>query len=89
MTDADQDKDLSRLTDSRFADVPIEITISVGTARPLIRDLLSLDEDAVLPLDRTLDDPVTCAGVDHRLLRAQGFDGVDLGSAAGGKVGGD
>jgi len=38
--------------------VPIEITISVGRARPTIRDLLSLSENAVLPLDRRIDDPV-------------------------------
>lgn len=71
MTDADQDRDLNRLTDSRFADVPIEITISVGTARPLIRDLLSLDEDAVLPLDRSLDDPVDLYVGDKLIGRGQ------------------
>lgn len=38
--------------------VPIEITISVGHARPSVRDLLSLGENAVLPLDRRVDDPV-------------------------------
>ncbi len=41
-----------------FAQVPIEITISVGRARPLVRDLLRLGPDAVLPLDRRVDDPV-------------------------------
>ncbi len=56
--DAEDSPDLKRLADTRFADVPIEITISVGIARPLIRDLLSLEEEAVLPLDRSLDDPV-------------------------------
>lgn len=49
---------LKGLSESRFGDVPIEITISVGAARPLIRDLIDIDEDAVLPLDRTLEDPV-------------------------------
>lgn len=43
---------------SALAAVPIEITVSVGRARPLIRDLLMLDEGSVLPLDRQLDDPV-------------------------------
>ncbi len=38
--------------------MPIEITISVGRARPLIRDLVNLTEDSVLPLDRRIDDPV-------------------------------
>ena len=41
-----------------FSQVPIEITISVGKARPLVRDLLRLQRDAVLPLDRRVDDPV-------------------------------
>ena len=38
--------------------IPIEITISVGHARPSVRELLSLGENAVLPLDRRVDDPV-------------------------------
>jgi flagellar motor switch protein FliN/FliY len=41
-----------------FTAVPIEITISVGKARPLIRDLLKMEKDAVLPLDRRVEDPV-------------------------------
>lgn len=38
--------------------VPIEITISVGRARPTVRDLLRLEQNSVLPLDRRVDDPV-------------------------------
>ncbi|MFD1343545.1 FliM/FliN family flagellar motor switch protein [Litorisediminicola beolgyonensis] len=38
--------------------VPIEITVSVGRARPLVRDLLQLDAGSVLPLDKRLEDPV-------------------------------
>ena len=41
-----------------FSQVPIEITVSVGRARPLLRDLLMLKRDAVLSLDRKIDDPV-------------------------------
>lgn len=41
-----------------FSAVPIEITISVGKARPLIRDLLTLGKDAVLPLDKRVEDAV-------------------------------
>lgn len=41
-----------------FTQVPIEITISVGRARPLVRELLRLRRDAILPLDRKIDDPV-------------------------------
>ena len=41
-----------------FTSVPIEITVSVGKARPLIRDLVTLGENAVLTLDQSVDDPV-------------------------------
>lgn len=43
---------------SPFTSVPIEITISVGKARPTVRDLLQLGPESVLTLDRRLDDPV-------------------------------
>ena len=65
------DTELNKLADTRFAQVPIEITISVGMARPLIRDLLSLEEDAVLPLDRELDDPVELYVGDQLIGRGQ------------------
>jgi flagellar motor switch protein FliN/FliY len=38
--------------------LPIEVTISVGRARPLLRELLNLGPGAVLALDRKIDDPV-------------------------------
>lgn len=41
-----------------LGDVPIELTISVGNAHPTIQQLLSLEENAVLALDRSIDDPV-------------------------------
>ncbi|MEQ5872000.1 FliM/FliN family flagellar motor switch protein [Sagittula sp. NFXS13] len=41
-----------------FTTVPIEITVSVGKARPLVRELLQLNEGSVLTLDKQLDDPV-------------------------------
>lgn len=41
-----------------FAQVPVEITVSVGRARPMLCDLLQLGPDAVLPLDRRVEDPV-------------------------------
>lgn len=42
-----------------FRDVPIVLTISVGRAKAAIGTLLSLDRNAVLPLDRGIEDPVT------------------------------
>lgn len=44
--------------DTPFSQVPIEITVSVGRARPQVRDLLRLRRDAVLALDRRVDDLV-------------------------------
>lgn len=41
-----------------FKDIPIEVTISVGHARPSVRELLDLENGSVLPLDRGVDDPV-------------------------------
>lgn len=38
--------------------VPIEITVAVGRARPMVRDLLQLGEGSVLTLDKRLEDPV-------------------------------
>ena len=45
-------------TDNPFTEVPIEVTISVGKAHPLVRELLQLKSNAVLTLDKRVDDPV-------------------------------
>ena len=45
-------------SETPLTQIPIEITVSVGRARPLVRDLLKLDEGSVLTLDKSLDDPV-------------------------------
>ncbi len=45
-------------TDNPFTEVPIEVTISVGKAYPLVRELLQLKSNAVLTLDKRVDDPV-------------------------------
>lgn len=58
-------------TGNAFAAVPIEITISVGRARPLIRDLLQMGENSVLPLDRRVDDPVELFVGDKLIARGQ------------------
>ena len=41
-----------------FTAVPIEVSVCVGKARPLIRDLVAMGENAMLTLDSRLDDPV-------------------------------
>ncbi|MDD7970758.1 FliM/FliN family flagellar motor switch protein [Roseinatronobacter alkalisoli] len=38
--------------------VPVEIAVSVGRARPMVRELMRLDRDSVLPLNRRIEDPV-------------------------------
>jgi flagellar motor switch protein FliN/FliY len=59
-------------TDSNpFAQVPIEVTISVGKARPLVKDLLRLSRDAILPLDRRVDDPVELYVGDRLIARGE------------------
>ena len=54
-----------------FAHVPIEVMISVGRARPLVRDLLRLGRDAVLPLDRRVDDLVELYVGDRLIARGE------------------
>jgi flagellar motor switch protein FliN/FliY len=41
-----------------FTAVPIEVTVCVGKARPLVRDLVQMGENALLTLDSRVDDPV-------------------------------
>ena len=66
------------------AQIPIEITISVGKARPLVRDLLALGQDAVLPLDRRVEDPVELYIGDRLIARGelQELEGEQAGQLA-------
>lgn len=57
--------------DHPFAKVPIEIVISVGRARPALRDLLRLGQDAVLPLDKRVEDPVELYVGDRLIARGE------------------
>ncbi len=49
--------------------VPIEIVVSVGRSRPTIRELLQLQKDAVLNLDRRVSDPVELHVGDRLIAR--------------------
>lgn len=71
-------------SDNPFAQVPVEITISVGTARPLVADLLSLKKDSVLPLDQKIDDPVELYIGERLIARGelQELDGENAGRLA-------
>lgn len=57
--------------DTVFEQIPIEVSICVGKARPLVRDLLSLQEQAVLQLDKSIDDPVDLFVGDRLIARGE------------------
>lgn len=80
----DESQGLEQGQQSPFTQVPIEITISVGRARPLIKDLLGLQSDSVLPLDRRIEDPVELYIGDKLIARGelQEMDGENAGQLA-------
>lgn len=53
--------------DTKFNDIPVELTISVGKARPTIKDLLALGESEVLVLDRQVEDEVDISVGDRQI----------------------
>ena len=61
----------SRPRAGAFAGVPIEVTISVGKARPLVSELVELRRDSVLVLDSMLDDPVELYIGDRLIARGE------------------
>lgn len=63
--------DESDLASGILNQVPIEISISVGRARPLVRDLVKLKRDSVLTLNRRVDDPVELFIGDKLIARGQ------------------
>ncbi len=58
-------------TGNPFVSVPIEIMVGVGKARPLIRDLVGLGENAVLTRDKRVEDPVELYVGDKLVARGQ------------------
>ena len=54
-----------------FSQVPIEVTISVGKARPLVSELVELRRDSVLMLDSSIDDPVELYIGDRLIARGE------------------
>lgn len=67
-----------------FSRVPIEVTVSVGKAFPKIKDLLSMDDEAVLVLDKSVDDPVELYVGDKLIAlgELQELDGEQAGQLA-------
>ena len=70
--------------DNPFAQVPIEIIVSVGRARPSVRDMLRLGREAVLPLDRRVEDAVELYVGDRLIARGElmEMDGENAGQLA-------
>jgi flagellar motor switch protein FliN len=54
-----------------FYSLPVEIVVCVGTARPALGDLLAMGSDAVILLDRRLDDPVDIRVGDRVIARGE------------------
>ena len=71
-------------TSHPLRNVPVEVTISVGRARPLVRDLLELGENAVLTLDKRIDDPVDILVGGRLIARGQleQVEGSEVGQLA-------
>lgn len=67
-----------------FVGVPIEVMVSVGKAHPKIKELLALDNDAVLMLDKRVEDPVELYVGDKLIARGelQELDGENAGQLA-------
>ena len=61
----------SQLSASPFQSVPIEVIVSVGRARPAIKELLDLKLNAVLILDSQIDDAVELYVGDRIIARGQ------------------
>ncbi|WP_371060909.1 FliM/FliN family flagellar motor switch protein [Rhodosalinus sp. 5P4] len=67
----DDETEMGGTATGMFTAVPIEIIVAVGRARPLIRDLLRMGENAVLPLDRRVEDPVELYVGDRLIARGE------------------
>ncbi len=52
-------------------DVPIEVVVSVGRARPLIGDLLAMGRNHLLPIDASIEDPVELLVKDRVIARGE------------------
>ena len=65
------DEHLATGTDHPLHKIPIEVSVTVGKARPLVHELLNLTENAVLQLDKRIDDPVELYVGDRLIARGE------------------
>ena len=54
-----------------FVQVPVEVAVCVGRAKPKVRELLRLGPGGVLSLDRTVEDPVELYVGDRLIARGE------------------
>ena len=54
-----------------FYSLPVEIVVCVGTARPALGELLAMGSEAVILLDRRVDDPVDIRVGDRVIARGE------------------
>lgn len=66
-----QDNDGTDHGESPFTQVQVEITVSVGRARPKVSDLLKLGPNAILTLDKRVEDPVDLYVGDKLIARGE------------------
>jgi len=63
--------------------VPVDVVVAVGSAQPVIGELLAMRRDTVLPLSSRVDDPVQIMVGDRVIARGEleelGEDGGRLG----------
>lgn len=71
MDDSTQQDTKAAVSTNPFVSIPIEIIVSVGKARPLVRDLVNLGKNAVLTLDKRVEDPVELYVGDRLVARGQ------------------
>lgn len=57
--------------ESPFTQVPVEVTVCVGKARPRVRDLLKMGPGGILTLDKRVDDPVELFVGDKLIARGE------------------
>ena len=84
MADQEQARAATQESGNPFVTVPIEVTVSVGKARPLIRDLVNLGRNAILPLDKKVEDPVDLYIGDRLIARGllEEVEGSETGQLA-------
>lgn len=87
--------DAARPRRGAVMELPIDIVVSVGRARPSLTELVTLSRDSVLPLESRIDDPVELIVGDKVIARGElqeidpqsGRLGVRLTEVADPKVG--